>query len=179
MSSFELAIPIILAHEGPFVDDPQDPGGATNFGISLRFLKGLTNRHKQLISVYDADQNGVIEQQDIRQLTRNAAINIYKTYWWDCYKYSEISDQKIATKIFDLAVNMGSKVAHICLQRALRSSIGVDFPEDGKLDSKIFHTINNAHPMVLLAALRSEAAGYYRSLKKPRFEKGWLRRAYS
>ena len=37
MSAFELAIPIVLKHEGGFADNPADPGGATNFGISLRF----------------------------------------------------------------------------------------------------------------------------------------------
>ena len=38
-ASFEAAIPTILRHEGGFSNDPQDVGGATNFGVSLRWLK--------------------------------------------------------------------------------------------------------------------------------------------
>jgi len=41
MARFEDALPTVLRHEGLYSEDPADPGGATNYGISLRFLRQL------------------------------------------------------------------------------------------------------------------------------------------
>ncbi len=163
MSDFHLAIAVVLQHEGGFVDNAKDPGGATHFGISLRYLR----QHRC---------NATVE--DIKNLTREEAIKIYQTDWWERYHYSVIDHQVIATKVFDMAVNMGAKQAHICLQRALRAATEKPLPEDGILGEKTVVAINTAYPKILLAALKSEAAGFYRSLHKSEFETGWLNRAY-
>lgn len=155
MSDFNLAILTVLKHEGEFVDNALDSGGATKFGISLSYL--IQQGHNK------------ITVEDIRNLTKEDAIKIYKKDWWDRYTYSAIINQRIATKVFDLSVNMGSKQAHICLQRAIRASTGKQLNEDGMLGEKSFAAINIVNPNVLLAALRSEAAGFYRLLNKPEF----------
>lgn len=165
MSDFNVAVLTVLKHEGGFIDNPLDPGGATKFGISLRYF--IQQGHTEMTV------------EDIYNLTQEDAIKIYQNEWWDRYNYSAIDNQTIANKVFDLAVNMGSKPAHICLQRAIRASTGEHPHEDGILGEESFAAINLANPDVLLAALRSEAAGFYRSLNKSAFEKGWLKRAYS
>lgn len=179
MSSFEQAIPIILLHEGKFVNDPNDPGGATKFGISLRWLRQLGKLDAGIYKDFDINHDGVLDAYDIGNMTEDAAKYLYKTQWWDKYQYGQIQNQLLACKVFDLAVNMGPKMAHRCIQRALRASSGVELIEDGVLGAETLAAINRANPETTLAALRSEAAGYYRSLNKPRYEKGWLNRAYS
>jgi len=163
MSDFNLAIPHVLQHEGGFVDHPNDPGGATQFGISLRFLQQSTAN---------------ITQTDIRHLSVADAIKIYEREWWQRYHYAAIDSQQLATKVLDLAINMGSHQAHICLQRAVRATTGNYLTEDGVLGCQTLNSLNTANSDVLLAAFKSEAAGFYRNLRQPQFEKGWLMRAY-
>lgn len=162
MSDFKVAILTVLKHEGGFVNNPHDPGGATKFGISQRYLQ---------IQGY--------EDKNIQQLSQEEAIQIYQTDWWDKHNYGAITHQIIATKLFDLAVNMGSKQSHICLQRAIHAATGNALQEDGVLGEITLTTVNETNTEILLAALKSEAAGFYRSLNNSTFEKGWLTRAYS
>lgn len=178
MSSFDSAILTILEHEGGLANDPRDLGGTTKYGISLRFLKEICADNSTLRIEYDLNADGLIDSDDICLLDKDAAMDIYKTHWWDNYRYQEILHQDIATKIFDLAVNMGPKNAHRCLQRAVRAATGKKIKEDGILGPITLGLTNQANPLALLASLRSEAAGYYRSLKNPHFENGWLNRAY-
>jgi lysozyme family protein len=69
----------------------------------------------------------------------------------------------------------------IILQRALRS-VGINVIEDGLFGAQTLSGLNNANPKVLLPAIKSEAAGYYRLIaaKNPqqKFLKGWLNRTY-
>ncbi len=171
MTHFSEAINVVLQHEGGFSDDKDDAGGATNFGISLRFLKGLGDEG-------DIDHDGDVDADDIRKMTVQQAVAIYKTQWWDRYGYEQIHSQDVATKVFDLAVNMGAKRAHIIVQRALRA-VGKVVTEDGVIGPVTMDAINNYQPRGLLPAIRSEAAGFYRGLNQPKFLAGWLNRAYS
>jgi len=184
MADFIKALPTIFLHEGRYVDNKSDPGGATNYGISLRFL--IKTGDLDLDGWRDGDINhdGVIDAEDIKALTKERAGNMYRLYFWDKNGYENISDQKIATKVFDLAVNMGSYAAHKVVQRATRSAVGVQIIEDGAMGQKTFRAIEMCKPEILMAAIKSEAAGVYRSIveKKPNLEvflKGWLNRSYS
>ena len=159
---FEKAIPIILKHEGGYVDDPNDLGGETKYGISKRSYPHL----------------------DIKNLTREEAIEIYRRDWWDKYRYGDIKDQDVATKVFDLSVNMGPAQAHKLLQRAVNWVSDAGLVVDGILGPKTLLATNAAEPMKVLQALRFLAAEYYYSLAKARTESrtflfGWLNRAYS
>lgn len=181
MSNFDEAILTVLEHEGGFFNHPSDPGGATNYGISMRFLK-----QQGLEQEMDIDHDGDLDIDDIRQMDLEKAKELYKRYWWDNYQYNRINSQIIATKIFDLAVNMGGKQAHKLVQRACKSC-GITLQEDGILGPRTRSAINtlaSSNELALLASLRSEAAGFYRSLvaAKPQFQdfiNGWLNRAYS
>lgn len=172
MSNFNLSISTIIRQEGGYVDDPRDPGGATNYGVSLRFLKSIGEIDG------DIDLDGDIDIDDIKSMTKDHAIDIYKKHWWDKYGYQRISNQEIATKIFSLSVNMGHIQAHKCLQRAVRASSGELLKEDGLLGKMSMLSVNYSNPISLLSATKSEAAGFYRSLNKPHYINGWLNRAY-
>ena len=158
---FEQIINVVLEHEGGYVNDPNDKGGETKFGISKRSYPNV----------------------DIKNLTLNDAKAIYKRDFWDNQPYKNIVDIKLATKVFDLSVNMGSSQANKLLQRALRAT-GQQVVEDGVLGIKTLAAVNQADSSDLLASLKSEAAGYYRVLvalkpEQSRFIQGWLTRAYA
>lgn len=187
MSRFEDAIGVVLAHEGGYVNHPEDPGGATKFGISLRWLR------QELGDDADFDLDGDVDAEDVQSLTEEQAKEIYRVHWWDKYGYGRIVSQSIATKVLDLAVNMGARQAHRIVQRAL-ASCGKQVKDDGILGPVTLGAVNGVGYTMLLAAIRSEAAGFYRGLvmrnaalrkhgiKAPDFSvflKGWLRRAYS
>lgn len=176
MSTFELAIPTILKHEGGLSEDPTDPGGITNFGISLRFLQSEDIR---------INSDRIINEQDVRDLTLEKATAIYKEYFWERYCYSSIHSQVIATKIFDMCVNMGPLNAHKRIQRACWAIGDQGTPnDDGILGDSSFHVINQCDAR-LLAPLKAEFANYYRLLvsQKPtiyqKYLNGYLTRAYS
>lgn len=183
--AFEKAIETVLQHEGGFVDDKDDPGGATNFGVSLRFLlsKGELDRDEDGFLDFDFDKDGDIDAFDVSSMTLEDAIMIYRDFWWDKNGYDELPDP-VAIKVFDLAVNMGSRQAHKHLQRALRANGCADIAEDGVLGPMTRRATLSGDPLSILAALRSEAAGFYRVLAatKPvrqKYLKGWLVRAYA
>lgn len=182
MSTFEKAIPVILKHEGGYVNHPNDPGGATNYGVSLRFLKDVP-------LVYgDIDHDGDVDVQDIRNMTPAQAAVIYKAFWWDKYRYSVVWDQTIATKIFDFSVNMGASRAHKLLQLALNNAFSMNLTVDGVLGNASFTSINaitdGQQEQVLITAYCNEAWGFYQRLiagnpKFKAFENGWRNRAFA
>lgn len=158
---FNEAFETLMKHEGGYVNDKVDNGGETKFGISKRSYPNL----------------------DIKKLTRDEAKRIYYCDFWLKGRYNKILRSSIAVKTFDLAVNMGITQANQLLQRAIRSANLVKIAEDGIIGNITIEEISKAAPAVLLAALRSEAAGFYRSLaaKNPnqkKFLNGWLNRAY-
>ncbi|MDF2866609.1 MAG: hypothetical protein K0S11_79 [Gammaproteobacteria bacterium] len=177
MAEFERAIPSILQHEGGYVNDAVDPGGATNYGISLRYLKGLGNE------IGDLNKDGVIDGSDIKTMTQQEAMAIYRRDWWDQYKYGLITDQRVATKVFDMAVNMGGGQAHKLLQRACNQVCKQALLSvDGVLGIKTLTQVNRLPSDILLVALREQMANFYRGLvqQKPalaKFLRGWLNRA--
>jgi lysozyme family protein len=180
MASFEHAIPIILKHEGGYVNHPNDPGGATNYGISLRFLAEHPDDG-------DFDHDGDVDIEDIANMTVEDAMGVYRKYWWDAFKYSRINDQTIATKVFDLSVNMGAKRAHILLQTALNNAFSLKLSCDGVIGPATMNVINSVadgdEEQVLLTAYCDAAWDFYQRLitNKPSlgvFAKGWKRRAY-
>jgi lysozyme family protein len=178
-AAFLAAIPFVLEHEGGFVDDPVDAGGATNWGISLRWLKSLG------LDDGDVDGDGDIDWHDVRRMTRAQATELYFRKWWQPGPYERL-DRPVGAKLFDLAINMGSKPAFRLLQRALRAH-GQSVIDDGIIGPRTLTAAQLAAgkhgPESLSSTLGSEAAGFYRELiaLKPVREKyraGWLARAY-
>lgn len=184
MTHFDKAILTVLSHEGGFVDDPVDPGGATNWGISLRFLKSAGDLNNDGILDGDIDGDGDVDYDDIKKMTRRQAIDIYKLHFWDKYKYDTIVDYSIAERTFDMCVNMGSSQAAKLVQRALQECGHKHIVDDGILGNLSFTAINATDPSKLLKEIRLQHVLFYLNLiaQKPQFEKykkGWLRRACS
>jgi len=173
MDYFDVAVQVVIEHEGGYVNHPSDPGGATNFGVSLRFLKSLG------VAIGDLDDDGDVDDADIKLITLGFARSIYKQCWWDKYSYHRITNKGVAIKLLDFAVNMGHTRAVINLQRAVRAASGIALINDGILGNKTIRAVNLCKDEPLTVAYMCETAGFYRSLNKPDFITGWLNRAYS
>lgn len=162
MASFKKAVENVLLFEGGYSDDPVDPGGRTNFGISSK-------AHPEV--------------GDVGELQLEDAIQIYYRDYWVAGKVYMIEDQGIANKLLSINVNAGIYQGTCCLQRAL-NAVHQHVDEDGIMGPITAAAVNSSDPKQLLAAFRSEVANFYRLLiqRKPqmaKYENGWMRRAYA
>lgn len=160
MAIFDVAIPVLLEIEGngAITNDANDPGKTTKWGITQMSYP----------------------QYDIPNLTREQAIAIYRRDWW-LPAYDQINAQRVATKLFCFAVNMGAAHAHMCIQNAIRAATPFETDIDGDIGDESIKLINLCDPAVLLGALKSEGAGHYRLRNELKAEpdlKGLLNRAY-
>jgi lysozyme family protein len=175
LADFGLAIPTVLRHEGGFVNNPNDPGGATKYGVSLRYLKTLGLEG-------DYNHDGHVDVEDIRGMNVEEAKDIFRKHWWDAFGYGDIVDQKVATKVFDTCVNVGSRQAHKILQKSL-CAIGQQVVVDGMFGPGSKAATNAADAIKLFPELQIVQAAFYRELvqqhpKFLEFLQGWLNRAY-
>lgn len=175
--SFEDAISFVMKHEGGFVNHKKDAGGATNYGISLRFLKSAG---------IDIDGDSDSDIDDILAIDKQKASEIYKTYWWDRYGYDRIQDSDIAKKVFDLAVNMGAPRAHKLTQISVNRLRDKPIAVDGILGRQSFEAINELikkdKSRALYLELIENACHFYTNLVADNpelkvFLKGWINRA--
>jgi lysozyme family protein len=174
MAEFTPAVVLVMQNEGGFIDHPSDPGGATNFGISLRFLRSLSGDALRKYGFFDE-----LTKDAIRNMTEDQAIAIYFNEFWNKLPYTKIADQAVANYLFDMAVNHGQKRAVIILQRALWAAYrkrGI-VADDGVFGERTLGAIGTVAPY-LVGCMMAERAGFYRSLDKPQFLDGWLNRAY-
>lgn len=158
--SFAEAFNKTILKEGGYVNDPDDSGGETKYGISKNSYPHL----------------------DIKSLTLEDAEKIYYADYWIKNKCNVINSF-LAEKIFDLSVNMGCIQAGKIIQRALRS-LGFSLEEDGIIGPLTLSAINKSEATALMSAIKSEAAGYYRLIasvnsSQQKFLTGWLNRAYA
>lgn len=165
-ATFEQAIPVILEHEGGLADDPRDPGGLTNMGITL--------------ATFRAYRGPQASGDELRALTRAEACTIYRDLWWEKYAYGRLVDQVNATKLFDCAVNTGATRAHRLAQEAA-NLVGAALVIDGIFGDRTAAAINASDPKEWLRAMCHRQMAFYQDLvdEKPQlavFRSNWLRR---
>lgn len=182
MALFENSVEIVLSNEGGFVDNPHDSGGATNFGLSLRFLRQLSLETLRKYGIFVAPEDLNVEH--VKELTLDQAKNIYKGEFWDNAPYEKITIQKVADYIFDMAVNHGEHQAIKIAQRAIWASYAAInvIKDDGIFGDETLVAIDYLQGHIL-PCLRSERAGFMRLLavkisKDEEFLNGWLNRCY-
>jgi len=146
--TFDVACDRLLGHEGGYVNDPNDPGGETNWGISKRSYPDV----------------------DIKALTRAGAKDIYRRDFWDRLKADTLHDG-VAFQLFDFAVNSGIETAVRYLQRA----VGVaDDGHWGPASAAAAAATSETDTIMKLAAERLD---FMTRLKNwPAHGKGWARR---
>jgi lysozyme family protein len=163
--SYPAAIKLILEHEGGYVNDPDDRGGATNFGIiQTTYDSYRKNKELPLQSVKE------IEQDEVQEI-------YYKNYWLDA-----LCDRlpfNLAIVHFDFAVNSGISQAIRTLQRVLKVTV------DGQFGPKSFEALGTAirdrGVDALVDAYSSERVAFYITITENRptnlkFLRGWYKR---
>lgn len=188
------AVSKLLGIEGGYANDPVDHGGATQFGISLRFLRavGETDLDGDGFADFDLDMDGDIDGRDIRLLTKGDAVWLYLLHFWaplECDSF----EPPIGEMLFDQAVNGGLAAAKKLLQRAI-NACAAHMPEvvrldvDGKLGGKTRLAMLAVieHPGLgmpaLVEAYREATRARYRAIaasdpNQKKFLRGWLNRA--
>lgn len=104
--NFTKALKFILKREGGYVNDPDDPGGATNFGISLRYALKVGDIDNDGLLELDIDKDGDVDEIDIKNLTPEI---VRETYYRDFWKAAgcELLEWPLCLAVFDTAVNSG------------------------------------------------------------------------
>lgn len=157
-----------MSDEGGFVDNPEDTGGATNFGVSLKYAR--KSGHEYL----DKDGDGVITKDDIKNLTREDAERAFREDFW-----IGGFEPRVSKGVSNLAFNMGKPQATKILQRAA-NDLGANLKIDGISGPNTEEAVNRLDPDALTEAVKTRAKVFYRNLaKKPgqkQFLEGWLNR---
>jgi lysozyme family protein len=168
MANFNDALAFVLRNEDPHLSGvvTEDAGGRTRFGIAERFHPELGD------DFYCGPAEAALE----------TAREIYRSDYWGAIRGDEIQDQRTATKLLDMAVNIGVRQAVVLCQRALNSISGFNVAEDGLVGAKTLAAVNGCEPSLLDLHLRQECAAFYQHLAAVRPEaqeylRGWLARA--
>jgi lysozyme family protein len=155
--NFSASLTLVLQHEGGFVDDPQDPGGRTNRGVTQ--------------AVYDDWRVGEgLVRRDVKLLNDYEVGAIYRKRYWDACRCDDLP-VGVDYCVFDFAVNSGVNRACRYLQRA----VGV--ADDGQVGAM---TIGAAAAIPAIATIEKVCAARLNFLKQlptfARFGKGWTTR---
>ena len=97
MADFAPALALTLRHEGGFVNDPDDPGGITNLGVTKKTWEEWTGKEAT--------------EDDMRALTVEDVAPLYKLRYWDILDLTKCEDQRYAESLFDYCVNVGPTAA--------------------------------------------------------------------
>lgn len=170
----------IVAREGGYVDDPDDPGGATKHGVTIGTLRRLG---------IDKTGDGKITRADVRQLSRKDAEEIFLRHYFEDTGVVDLPEI-LQPPVFDMVVNAG-KNAVFLLQRLLEK-MGFDLVVDGvmgPLTAGAAHQAAIAAPDHLADAYGIERRNYYYRLADRRAASrkyarardggkgGWIKRA--
>lgn len=153
--NFDASLKLILKHEGRWSNHLLDPGGCTNFGITLRTYRRFKS---------DATKNDLvlIPMKDVRK--------IYRAYYWDAIRGDELPPG-VDLMVFDAAVNQGSHWAAKFLQRACEAT------DDGDIGPKTLAAVRAQNPHKLITETAARRMRYYGGLSLFKtFGLGWSRR---
>lgn len=169
---YEAVLPLVLAHEGGYVNHPADPGGPTN--------KGVTQR------IYDAYRTTKNEStRSVKSITAAEVKDIYRSRYWNLAGCDELP-AGVDYCVFDYAVNSGVSKAIKDLQRAINSFAGNRVPTLSplKIDGvagedtlKAAQLCSDADEEGIINSLCDRRMAFLKSLKTYKtFGTGWKRR---
>jgi lysozyme family protein len=167
---FESVISIVLRHEGGFVDDPDDKGGATNKGISWPTWSKY--------ALPDLGKSPTLE--NLKALTIEEAKKIYRKRFWEPRGMDQVSNARLALMIFDWSVNSGR--ADEKMQEMLCEKFGASIYVDGAIGPMTIAALNACEDLdALIREIGVTRRNYYHYLvsKEPvkeKWLKGWLKR---
>ena len=156
INNYEFSLAQVLKSEGGYVNNPKDPGGETNMGVTKAAWSTWLKR--------------TILPGEMAQLTHADIIPFYKALYWD-KSYCNQLPTGIDYMVFDASVNMGVGQSIRLLQRSLGCV------SDGVIGPNTMKAINDADVKTLIDKFSAQKEMFYKSLATfATFGKGWLRR---
>ena len=162
MANHKILTPFILSHEGGFINDKNDPGGATMKGITIATFRSVYGRSKTV--------------NDLKNITTEQWNNIFKKYYWDKCKADLIDNQSIANMLVDFAWHSGVSKAVATIQ----GIVGVN--ADGIMGRVSIGAINGYFKgsEYIFDKLKEARKNYLKGLKNWKyFKNGWTTRVES
>lgn len=170
MNNFEFAIDLILDLEGGFVDHPLDRGGPTKYGITLNTISAHRNRP--------------VSVQEVRDLSRAEAGEIYLAQFWNPVRLGRIQSKKIALIVFSHVVHTGPLSAIKAVQKTLNVHFGQMLFIDGVFGTRTEIALNGIQDHAAFCRkLLQTIQTYYVEICEARrdqsvFLKGWMNRSH-
>lgn len=156
-STYERALSLVLKHEGGYVNHPDDPGGATNKGVTQTTYNAYRKRQGQ-------------PERSVREITEAELRAIYRRQYWDAVRGDDLPSG-LDYAMFDYAVNSGPARAAKELQRIL----GV--ADDGVVGLITLGALSDRPIAALVDELCDRRMAFLRGLRHwPTFGKGWTTR---
>lgn len=170
----------IIDREGGYVNDPDDPGGATKYGVTVHTMRRLG---------LDLDGDGQVDAADVQRLSREQAVSIFLEHYYERPRIGELP-RVLRASVFDMYVNAGAHAVRI-LQRLL-GQMGHTVSVDGVLGPQTTaaaHRAAAAAPDHIADAYGIARRNYYFALadRRPKSRKyartrdgrkgGWIKRA--
>lgn len=165
MAEIGRLLPFILKWEGKFVNDPDDKGGATNMGVTLKTWRAVG---------YDKDGDGDIDVDDLKLLTPEEVCDrVLKPHYWDRWKADQIKSQEIANLLVDWTWCSG-KWGIVIPQRILCVT------DDGIVGPLTISAVNAIDPTIFKNRLYEERKAFLRQVAEEgnnkKYLRGWLNR---
>ena len=156
ISNWEKSFAELMKSEGGFVNNPQDPGGATNWGVTK--------------TVWEAWTRHTVTVDDMKKLTQEEVKPLYYEKYWKPVKADELPIG-VDFLVFSFGVNAGVGRAI----KTLQTSLGV--VADGAIGPNTIKKIQEADSKTLIENFSNAKISFYKSLSTfPTFGKGWLNR---
>jgi lysozyme family protein len=151
--NWEKSFQMVLKSEGGFVNNPKDPGGMTNLGVTKKVWEEFVGRE--------------VDEAEMRALTPELVKPLYKKNYWDKIKADQLPIG-VDYAAYDLAVNSGTGKAAKYLQRIA----GV--PDDGVIGPKSMEAIQSCDPEQTVDAICDMRLEFLKKLPNwETFGKGW------
>lgn len=156
-STYDEALRRLLAHEGGYVNHPSDPGGPTNFGITL--------------ADYRRYRKPDATAADVRAMKVGDANAIYRAKYWNAQRCDQLPPG-VDYSIFDYGVNSGTGRSGKVLRRVLGLADNTSLVND-----EVLRAVAKRDPKALVGAINDERLAFLKHLKTwPVFGAGWSRR---
>ena len=170
LTTFDEIIEVVLKHEGGYVDDPDDRGGATNLGITQGTLSQFREND--------------VTKDDVRDLTVEEAKECYFEMFWQPSQAEKLPEE-VRHLYFDMVVNHGQGNAVKILQMACKGQ-GDDIAVDGGIGPNTIRAAADIEEWELLCErigfywnLVFDGSRYQKRNSQAKFIRGWVRRAFS
>jgi lysozyme family protein len=158
ISNFSIALAALLQpdREGGFSNNPADPGGMTNLGVTKR--------------VWEAWVGHTVSESDIRELTAALVAPLYKLRYWNAASCDSLP-AGVDYAVFDCAVNSGPVRAIKFLQKAVSAT------EDGIMGPHTLAAVMAKPRVDVIAAYNAARLAFLQDLPTwNTFKGGWSRR---